>query len=89
MAQRATTSENSISSTKNRVQAHPSCHSETSIIFTRSCSMALMLFEMAFVLALVIEMVLFIATTGMSLEQCGQGTLIVPGFVSVITGALP
>lgn len=48
-----------------------------------------MLFEMAFVLALVIEMVLFIATTGMSLEQCGQGTLIVPGFVSVITGALP
>lgn len=49
-----------------------------------------MLFEMVFVLALVMEMVLFMATTGMSLEQRGQGTLVVPGFVSgVITEALP
>ena len=59
-------------------------------IFTRSCSMVLMLFKMVFVLALAMEIVLFIATIGVGLEQCGQGTLIVPGFVPVvITGALP
>ena len=63
---------------------------KTNIIFTRSCPMVLILFKMVFVLALVMEMVLFIATTGMGLEQCGQGTLIVPEFVPVvITGALP
>jgi hypothetical protein len=52
--------------------------------------MVLMLFKMVFVLALVMKMVLLIAATGMSLEQCGQRTLVVPGFVLVvITGALP
>ena len=32
---------------------------KTNIIFTRSCLMVLMLFEMVFVLALVMEMVLY------------------------------